>query len=262
MDQLFLIKVFLSFLLAGTWISLATVFAEKFGSKIGGLIANLPSNILISYLFIALTSTPEFVAEVSVSLPIGMAIDSVFLFVMVLTLRYGLVKSVIFSLASWFVIAYFVSFLPELNWLESGIIYSVLTLLLFFYLEKLKDYKYLPKSDKKFTVTQIVIRAIFAGSIVAAIVVLSKILSPFWVGVFSAFPAVLLASMVILVINQSIAFAEGTGKLLILSSSNIVIYGLVVFFTYPTIGIIWGTVLALVSAFVWVFLINYLLPKK
>ena len=70
MDTVFLLNVFLSFVLAGTWISFATILAEKFGSKIGGLIANLPSNILISYLFIALTSSPEFVAEISVSLPI------------------------------------------------------------------------------------------------------------------------------------------------------------------------------------------------
>ncbi len=262
MDSVFLLKVFLSFVLAGTWISFATILAEKFGSKIGGLITNLPSNILISFLFIALTSSPEFVAEVSVSLPIGMAIDSIFLFVMVLTLKHGLVKSVTFSLASWFIIAYLVSFLPELNWLQGGIIYSILTILLFFYLEKFQDYKYLPKSNKKFTITQIIVRAIFAGSIVALIVVLSKVLNPFWVGIFSAFPAVLLASMVILVINQSIAFAESTGKLLILSSSNIVVYAFVVFIAYPTIGIIWGTLIAITASFLWVYFINILLNMR
>jgi hypothetical protein len=226
------------------------------------LVTNLPSNILISYLFIALTSSPEFVAEVTVSLPIGMVIDSIFLFVMVLTLKQGLIRSVIISLFSWFVTAYLVSFLPELNWFQGGMIYSILTLLLFLYLEKFRDYKYLPKSNKKYSVMQIIIRAIFAGSIVALIVMLSKILDPFWVGIFSAFPAVLLASMVILVINQSIAFAESTGKLLILSSSNIVVYAFVVFIAYPEIGIIWGTVSALASSFLWVIFINYLLPKK
>ncbi|MGD8780616.1 MAG: hypothetical protein PVH88_16820 [Ignavibacteria bacterium] len=226
------------------------------------MVTNLPSNILISYLFIALTSSPEFVAEVTVSLPIGMVIDSIFLFVMVLTLKQGLIRSVIISLFSWFVTAYLVSFLPELNWFQGGMIYSILTLLLFLYLEKFRDYKYLPKSNKKYSVMQIIIRAIFAGSIVALIVMLSKILDPFWVGIFSAFPAVLLASMVILVINQSIAFAESTGKLLILSSSNIVVYAFVVFIAYPEIGIIWGTVSALASSFLWVIFINYLLPKK
>ena len=47
-DHFFVIKVLISFVVAGIWIAGATLLAERFGSKIGGLITNLPSNILIS----------------------------------------------------------------------------------------------------------------------------------------------------------------------------------------------------------------------
>ena len=48
MDFLFLSRVVLSFLVAGSWIALVTLLAERLGSRLGGLFANLPSNILIS----------------------------------------------------------------------------------------------------------------------------------------------------------------------------------------------------------------------
>jgi len=38
-DLVFLVKVIISFFVAGIWISAATLLAERMGSKIGGLIA-------------------------------------------------------------------------------------------------------------------------------------------------------------------------------------------------------------------------------
>jgi hypothetical protein len=60
--------------------------------------------------------------------------------------------------------------------------------------------------------------------------------------------------MIILARNQNNEFARATGKILILSSSNIVIYGLAVFVTYPYIGIIPGTVISFLMAFIWIWI--------
>jgi len=81
----------------------------------------------------------------------------------------------------------------------------------------------------------------------------------------STFPAVLLSTMVILIINQGIPFARATGKILILSSSNIIVYGIVVYFTFPALGIALGTAVSFAASLIWVLAlrpVSDLLSKK
>ena len=59
MDYTFWYKLLLSFLVGGCWVTLTTIIAEKFGSKIGGLLGGLPSTIVVSLLFIGLTQNAE-----------------------------------------------------------------------------------------------------------------------------------------------------------------------------------------------------------
>jgi len=67
--------------------------------------------------------------------------------------------------------------------------------------------------------------------------------------------------MVILAVNQGKAFARATGKIMILSASNIVIYALSVYFTYPSLGIVWGTIISFSMAFLWVALMRPVIGK-
>ena len=106
MDSLFISKVFVSFFIAGIWIATVTLLAEKLGSKLGGLFTNLPSNILISLLFVAFTNGNSYAIDSVPGIPIGMAINTIFLFVFIVTLKYGLLLSTLASLGSWFIIAY------------------------------------------------------------------------------------------------------------------------------------------------------------
>jgi uncharacterized membrane protein (GlpM family) len=99
-------------------------------------------------------------------------------------------------------------------------------------------------------------RAVFAGGIVAAVVLISGFAPPYLTGIISTFPAVLLSTMVILVRNQGIGFARATGKILVLSSSNIVVYAIAVYYAFPAFGIIIGTVVAFCVAFVWILMLR------
>jgi hypothetical protein len=42
-----MLLIIFAFLIGGIWISLATMLSEKLGSKAGGMVANLPSTILV-----------------------------------------------------------------------------------------------------------------------------------------------------------------------------------------------------------------------
>ncbi len=51
MDQAFLFKVVLSMIIGGIWVVASTVIVDKFGTKLGGLIAGLPSTVVVALTF-------------------------------------------------------------------------------------------------------------------------------------------------------------------------------------------------------------------
>ena len=252
MDNIFFLKIIISFLIAGIWIASTTLFTERFGSKIGGLVSNLPSTILISLVFVAIVKDTSYVVQSVPAVPIGMLIDTIFLFIFIILLPLGLIISTIISLLSWFLLALLAtSFNPE-NLTINIIAYVIVTIVTFFILEKIIKIPSAEKIDKKYTKTQMLIRALFAGSIVSSVIYISVFFNPYIVGIFSTFPAVMLTTMIILTINQNRKFAQATGKILVLSSSNIVIYGLGVYFTYMKVGIIWGTIISFSISALWI----------
>lgn len=261
MDEIFILRVCFSFVIAGLWIAFATLLAERLGSKIGGLLTNLPSNILISLIFIALVNDTAYVIRAIPGIPVGMTINTVFLFVFISFLDRGLPTACITSLLAWLFLALIAAYFNFTHLFLNIFIYLLVTVGIFLWLEKAAYIPSVAKSSKKYTRSQILIRALFAGSIVASVIIVSKIFNPYITGIFSTFPAVLLSTMAILVLNQSTAFAKATGKILVLSSSNIVVYGIAVYFTFSTLGIALGTLFSFFIAFLWVWLLHPFLGK-
>jgi len=256
LDKIFFLRVALSFFVSGIWIALATLFAERLGSKIGGLITNLPSNILISFVFIAVINGISFTVNSVPGIPLGMAINTLFLCIFIICLPFGIVPSSILSLFTWFVLAIITSQTDMDNLVLNSVMYLFLTGGTFLFLEKIVKIQSKKKSDRRYTLGQLSIRALFAGGVVASLIILAQFLPPYAVGIFSTFPAVLLSTMIILVVSQGKDFARATGKILILSSSNIVVYGIGIYWTYPEFGIILGTTFSFFMASLWVWLMH------
>src|SRR5579862_5879149 len=78
-DSLFLFKLALTFLVGSLWLTGATILAERFGSKIGGVIAGMPSTIVIALFFIGWTQTPLAASQATVVVPLVMGIDGLFI---------------------------------------------------------------------------------------------------------------------------------------------------------------------------------------
>lgn len=262
MEKALITKIILSFVISGVWITFASFIAEKAGSKIGGLISNLPSNILISMIFVAQIHGTDYIPEVVKGVAPGMLIDTFFLVVLIFFLRYKAWLAILASLFTWFLLAYLLNvFQLKVNLATGVFFYFILALLCFIFVEKKFSISSKQQKPKSYRLWQYVLRALFAGSMVASIVFLSSFLSPFYLGIVSTFPAVLLSSLVILIVNQGNEFAMATGKVLIISSTNIVVYALIIAFVYPLVGIFWGTVIGFLGALGWVWMIVPLLKK-
>jgi len=249
------LRIALAFVVAGLWISLATLAGERLGTRLGGLIANLPSNILVSLLFMSVTRGPSYAAQTALSIPVGMAVDTLFLLALIAFLPRGLASALAAGLVVWVAAAALAAFLPPILPPWSILLYVLVCVACFALAEFGFKVRSVPKKAGPFKPAAILVRALFAGTIVAGAVAAAQFSPPYLTGIVSVFPAVLLSTMTILTRAQGSDFARATGKVLIVSSSNIIVYGLAVSLLFPLLGPWWGTLLSFVAAALYVALL-------
>ncbi|MHB0898114.1 MAG: hypothetical protein ACYC1A_11245 [Spirochaetales bacterium] len=256
------IRIALSFVVAGVWIAAATIFGERLGTKKAGLLANMPSNILVSLLFMALTRGPEYVSAATAGVPMGMMVDTVFIVVFIFSRRLSLGAALGLSLAAWAACSVFVLVvLPPLGFIESIIVYVIAAILLFLFVQAKLRVGKVEKKPVLFSWKIAALRAFFAGSVVAGAVTLAQVAPPYMTGVLATFPAALTSTLVILTKSQGKAFAQATGKMLILSSGNIIVYATCAGILFPLIGPWLGTLVSFGVSIVFVLLLGKLTAK-
>ncbi len=260
-SPLFLQQLALSIIVAGVWITAATVLSERMGTKVGGMVGNLPSTILTSLLFIGITQSPEFVSETTRTVPLGMFLSTMFLFTFISLAKRGLLPALSGSLICWAALAGFFALFQDSARITWIILYFAGALGTYLLAEKVQKIPSLGKVKKHYSMGQILFRALFAGSVVGASVVIARAGSPFWAGIFASFPAMMLSAMVILTRSAGYPFARATGKIMLLASTNIVIYSLVASVTFPSVGIWYGTLIAYLVAALWVWFLKPLFDK-
>ncbi|HSV77538.1 MAG TPA: hypothetical protein VLH37_10955 [Bacteroidales bacterium] len=262
LTQGFMFYLLLSVIISGIFISGVTMLSERLGSRLGGMVSNLPSTLLVSLLFIGITQGEDFAAAATGTVPLGMILSTLFLFSFLVLIPKGLFLALAGSLLVWLAVALFSS-------LFQGVSRQVWTILYFFVAigswllaEKKLKIPSVGRSSRPYSGMQILIRALFAGSVVGAAVLLARGGSAFWTGIFATFPAVMLSSMVILTLTAGPGFARGLGKIMLLASTNIVVYGYLAGIFFPKTGIWWGTLMAFAVSALWVFLLKPLFDKS
>src|SRR5260370_11093181 len=101
MDSVLLIKLAITFFVGGLWLTAATILAERFGSKVGGVIAGMPSSIVIALFFIGWTQTPAAAAQATVVVPLILGIDGPFIITYAAIVRWSFSLALLASLAVW-----------------------------------------------------------------------------------------------------------------------------------------------------------------
>ncbi len=210
----------------------------------------------------ALTMGPEYAAATTKGIPVGMTIDTLFTFVFILMARKGLSKALTISLIVWAITAYvFIKLIPPLGMAGAIGLYVLVTALCFILAEGVLHIRSVPHKETTFSWKQILLRALFAGTVVAGAVTIAQIAPPYMTGILATFPAVLSSTLVIFTLSQGADFARATGKILILSSSNIIIYAWIAGLTFPSLGPWIGTILSFATSVAYVALLGKLTAK-
>ena len=263
MDHTFLLKLFLSFIIGGVWITFSTVIAERFGSKLGGVLAGLPSTIIISLFFIGWTQSPIIASKATTVVPIIMGIDAIFVVVYALLINKKFYVALCFALLFWAVSSFILALVGFDSFLISLIGLVVFVVLSYYILEKRHSFPSESSKYTKYTAPILLIRGILSGSIIAFAVIIAKIAGPLVGGMFSAFPAVMLSTMIITYYSSGPKFSLAVLKIITVSGPvNVVAYAISVRFLYSSVGLLWGTVLSFIVSLISSFFVYQFVRRK
>jgi uncharacterized membrane protein (GlpM family) len=246
MDASFWFKLSLSFLAGSLWVTLTTLSAERFGSKVGGLIGGLPSTVVIALLFIGYTQSKQVASQATTVMPLAQGLNGLFIITFLVLIQRGLWRSLVGALLVWLIQSTLLFLLDIQSFLIS--LLGWLGLLCFCYLV-LEKWMKIPSQDKlrvTYPPSQLIWRALFGGVMIALAVLMGKLGGPLPGGIFGSFPAMFLSTLVITYRSGGADFSRSVGKSLLISGLiNVPLYEIIVRYLYPTVGLIPGTIIAL-----------------
>lgn len=246
MDYIFWLKLLLSFLIGGCWVTLTTITAEKFGSKIGGLLGGMPSTIVVSLLFIGLTQNAEIASQATTIVPLAHGFNTFFILVFVLSIGKGLKSAVFLSLLTWFSSAALLLLLNVNSYMVSLAGWLLFLILSYFLMEKTLRIKSHGTVTIEYSTGQLLFRAVFSGVVIAFAVLMGKLGGPQFGGIFATFPAMFLTTLIITYRSGGAEFARATAKSLLISGLfNVILYTIFVRYLFLTVGLFPGTGIAL-----------------
>ena len=197
MENIFLLKLVLSFIVVSVWVTSWTIVAERYGSKVGGLVAGLPSTILLGLFFIAWTQSTKVAAEATTVVPIVGVVNCLFIVAYILLVRINFWLALSGALAVWFMLSFLLVIFKFNNFVFSIVGYICLLLVSFYFVEKKLQVKSESSRKVKLTFTLMVILGLISGFIVTIAVVLTRVGGPLPGGVFTMFPAMFLGTLLI-----------------------------------------------------------------
>jgi hypothetical protein len=263
MTDLLLIHLTLAFAIGGIWVTIVTVIAERTGSAIGGLVGGLPSISVFSFFFIGLNQSSTLAAQATTDFPLILSFSGIFVLAYALFSRRGFVFGLGSSFLIWLILVTGVVLLHFENFTSSMIGFAVISPITFIVFARSVRSAPIGGITSRYTVIQIVLRAILAGSLFALSVFPSQIGGPVFGAIFSAFPAVFTSTLWITSRTRGLEFSRAICKPLMISATiTSAPYSVAVRYLYPLLGIWVGTVASYCLVIPFVFASYYLTSPK
>ena len=262
LDQSFLIKLALSFLVGSIWITSVTVIAERFGSKIGGFIGGLPSTIVVALIFIGLSQSTQDASRAAAMIPLVMGVNALFILIYLALVHGGLVRALLSALFIWFVIIAIVVWTGVESALVSFLVWSIALGLAYYITEHVMGIAHMGGIRVPYTMEQILTRGLVSGFIISMAVLISRLTGPVIGGIFSNFPVIFMSTLYITNRTGGVEFSRAVAKTLLLSAMlNVGVYSFTVHYAYQYTNLFTGTLIAILVSIASAFFIYRLIRK-
>lgn len=239
------LRLLLSFLIGGLWVSLITLATVRYGAKLGGLLAGFPSTVAFSLVFIGLTQSTQDAVEATTALPLALGFTASFPLVYAsIAKRARFYVSLLGALAFWAAgtLAFSAVILRTgLDFWVSVAGFYVITVAAYFLLAEKKGASVASHAVRP-SAFQWAWRFLLAGGIIVCAVFLSQTVGPLVGGVFSSFPAIITSTIYIITKVEGVEASRSIAVPVMASTLfTIVPYVVTVRYAFPVLGVIEGT---------------------
>lgn len=243
----------MSLLLVKALVSVAMVLAlsliaERASPRVAGILAGYPLGNALSLFFIGYELGPQFAADSALYAQAGftsaLCFTGGYLIGLRLPGRGGIAAALALGLAAFFAASSVLQWVPGTLPVLLGT--TVAALLLFN-----GGYRRLPDAPmqrRRLTWAALAFRTGLAAALVLAITAAAHVLPPSWAGMLAAFPMTMLPFLLIMHVTYGTAMAATVIKHYPGGLGSLMTYALVVSFSYPRIGLAWGTLAGFAAA--------------
>ncbi len=257
---MFIFRLIISFVIGGLAVALQTLLGERVPLRWRGPILTIPSTLGLALFFVGLTKGTAAGQEAAMIVPAALGAEFLFVTAFAASIRFGLSFALIISTVVILLGGSFVLLVPPTTLFSSVFLYGLPAILLSYAFVGL-----LPRvpllTPVPITAYYIAIRSLLGGSILVAVILLSKFVGNSWGGLFSAFPAVFLSTFLIYHFAHGKAVIPSVAHSMFFPGSlGLMLYAGVTFWTFPLYGIWLGT--ALSYAAVTCFFASYTYAKS
>lgn len=247
MDSIFLSRLLITFFTGVAWIFLSISTGNRSGSNISGFIAGLPSTALLAFFFIGLTQGPDIASTATIVFPLSYSMTGVFLLIYAITIKRGLYVAISAGLIIWFTGALLISILRPSNYIFNICIYLLILPVLYSMLKRVTGKDHCDSKSLPLSYRLIFYRSLLGGGVITLAVLFSKLGGPLFGGIFSAFPAMFISTLIIAHKTYGEEFSRKmTRPLLVTGMITIVVFSVGVRYLYPEFGLIYGTFLSII----------------
>lgn len=272
------VQLIFSFLIGGTIVALQSLIAEKVPKSISGIILSLPSTIIVNFFFLGLILSPEDFQRISPLVPAPIGISLIFIAIYIYIAKwinilcfkssptkkqkiFIIITTSLISSALWLLMSLPFAIYQFSNFSLSLIIFVVLAWLAHLIMAR-GSHKYKEEKPLQYKPAQQLSRAIFAGLMVATTVYFGQTMGVFWGGVIAMFPAAFLASITIIHYYYSHEVLFGFFKNVPLGSTTLILYALIAHYSFPALGLFYGTAVCVLVCFLYSWLLYSLQSKN
>ncbi|HSA84040.1 MAG TPA: DUF3147 family protein [Patescibacteria group bacterium] len=262
MNELFIIKLILSFFVGGSYTILSTVAADKFGSKIGGIISGLPSTALFGLFFIGWTQTAQASAEATTLIPASLGISCLFVVTYIYFVKRSLWIALCVAIMVWGIGVYLLMASGITSFLISVLFFFVLYTVGYVFVSRIFS---IPSANGKpivYSTGLLVIRGLISGCIIGLSVIMAKVGGPVLGGLFATFPAMFTSTFLITYMTHGAAFSAAVAKSSLFALVSIVVFAIVARYAFVPFGIFWGSLIALLVSYLYAYFLYVFVVKK
>ncbi len=221
----FALKLALSFLVGAVWITLTTMAAERYGSRVGGFLGGVPSTIVVALLFIGWSDGLAAARATTTSFPLSFSVNALYLLAYAALARFGAAAALGGAVAAWVAGQALVLALPRTPFAFNLAAVAVAVVVGYLVLEYGLQVRAQAGYRVRYTWQAIAGRGLLAGSIIALTVALARLGGPVVGAAMGAFPAVFTSTLLIASRQAGAPFARGmTTSMLVSALINVVVY--------------------------------------